>query len=690
MRFTLARKIAALTAAMLIATSIVSVFSLIANRALHDRDDTRLVEIQFLQARQADLDFATFKAMKYAARVDSAMMSCDSLLSLYQREPKARELLTALHTYKMRFDSIVIVAKTIGLTDSTGLAGEIFSSLKALESLTSTVGIAQQGQLPLLYALARSSVREYTAGHISSNVKEAAKQYEKTLTALRSNVVTMAFSPSEAMTAQTHLQRADEAFKQLAKSKKVVQNLSAAFKLDIKAVRPLVQELGDEKERRADIVATSGVFVIFLAVGLSCMAAFYLGRSVTRPIVRLRDTVQAIASGAVNAKVEQVSNRDEVGELARAFNIMVTNVQEGIAALQAEKASVQAKVEEAVRESTREREYLSQSVEAMLIGVGQFAQGNLTTRLQIHHQDDIGRLYVGFNEAVRNIASIIEQVSDTISVTARASAEISTQTAQVADGIEQQADQTRDVVRTIGLINAAAAQSTEQTVLASKEALQASADAVEGGKVISQMIARMESIADAVTRASAAISLLDKSSELIGDVIKVIEEIADQTNLLALNAAIEAARAGEAGRGFAVVADEVRKLAERTQQATKQVTSTILNIQEGTQTSMNAMDVGTEEAYQGRMMTEQAASALERIVAHTKRVSERISSVAVSSERQALASARIVNSIDSINDVAQSSTRAIQHIEQMTMDLRQLTINLQGMVSHFIVQQQVE
>ncbi len=681
MRVTLSQKLFGMAALLLLFTCIVSVFSILASHALHDRDDARLVEISFLQARQGDLDFSTFKGIKFANRVDTAVAVCDSILHLYATEQIPQNLNLAIKQYHTRFDSIVTDAKRLGPADTLGVAGTLNKTLRTIETF---MPVEHQEDTRLLFLLARSKVREVTDVHIALGSTKTTDELQKIIATLRIKSASVNISPADQTTADQAFSSCSEQIRELGMLKKRLQALSNGLKTDIVAIRPLLKELANQKARRADIITASSLAAIGLSFVLSVIIGIVLSRSITKPVAKLREAVQTVAAGNIDTTVEVTSN-DEIGDVAQAFNQMIRSIKSGITELQAEKASVQAKVEEAVSESEREKRYLARSVERMLVGVNNVAQGDLTVRLIAAQDDDIARLYEGLNNALENIAEMVHAVSQAVEATAAAGGDISLKTSQMASNMERQTAQTDDVAQAISAINLAITQNTQQTSLASSEAAQASADAVEGGKIISRTIDGMGSIADVVIKSAQTIEQLGKSSEEIGEIIQVIEEIADQTNLLALNAAIEAARAGEQGRGFAVVADEVRKLAERTQKATRQIGSMIQQIQTNTINAINAMQEGTQEVAKGKAMTEQAAGALERIIERTSKVSGIITLVAEASQKQAVASKNITQSIESISTVTQSSSDAIHQIEHTASNLQRLTNNLQLLVSRFIV-----
>lgn len=207
--------------------------------------------------------------------------------------------------------------------------------------------------------------------------------------------------------------------------------------------------------------------------------------------------------------------------------------------------------------------------------------------------------------------------------------------------------------------------------------------AEEGSKIVNNTIEGMIKIDKVVSEAAVIIERLGGSTDKIGEIIQVIDDIADQTNLLALNAAIEAARAGEQGRGFAVVADEVRKLAERTSKATSEISKMIKSIIDETHTAVKSIETGTGEVTKGKNEAILAGKSLEEILSGSSKVVEAVSKVAHNSESQSQRADQINTSIETIVNITRESSSGITQLSGSAETLNDLTYKLRSLVSEF-------
>jgi methyl-accepting chemotaxis protein len=311
------------------------------------------------------------------------------------------------------------------------------------------------------------------------------------------------------------------------------------------------------------------------------------------------------------------------------------------------------------------------------------ASGDLTVQVEQNSSDEIGQLAGAFKRMVESLRETIGQVGEASSAVASASNQISSSTEEMAAGAQEQTSQAGEVASAVEEMtktiveNSKNASSTADTAKEAKEA------AEQGGTVVEETVTGMKRIAEVVKQSAETVQELGKSSDQIGEIIGVIDDIADQTNLLALNAAIEAARAGEQGRGFAVVADEVRKLAERTSKATKEIAGMIRKIQGETKGAVTSMEEGTKQVDEGIKLADKAGSSLHVIVGISQKVTDMVAQIAAASEEQSSASEQISKNVEAISSVTGETAQGVQQIARAAEDLNRLTENLQQIVSRF-------
>jgi methyl-accepting chemotaxis protein len=326
---------------------------------------------------------------------------------------------------------------------------------------------------------------------------------------------------------------------------------------------------------------------------------------------------------------------------------------------------------------------IGQAVVALERASAQMAQGDLTITADYQGQDELGRVAKAFNLMRERFHTMVQQVSSATGQLAAAAQQTSAVNLQASVSLRGQQSEIDQVATAMHEMTATVQEVAHSAAGAAQAAEQADRDATDGKQVVSQTVEVIEVLAREVEKAATVISQLVQDSDKIGGVLEVIRSIAEQTNLLALNAAIEAARAGEQGRGFAVVADEVRSLASRTQQSTTEIQGMIEKLQSGSANAMKVMDASCMQAHKGVQQVTQAGATLDRISQSVATINDMNAQIASAAEEQSAVAEEINRNIVTVSQVAEQVSDGAQQTNATSEELARLAEQLQGLVKQF-------
>ncbi|MHB8708694.1 MAG: methyl-accepting chemotaxis protein, partial [Desulfuromonadales bacterium] len=410
---------------------------------------------------------------------------------------------------------------------------------------------------------------------------------------------------------------------------------------------------------------------------LAALASLLLATGIVRPLREVVGNLREIADGSGDLSRElPVRSRDEIGELSESFNRFLVRQREMIGRLHAVIGEL-GKANERVRSSSHEvmegavrqsqaLEDTSRAIEGIDGAAGGIAE---STGVLVSSVEESSSATLELGATIEEIAGQMEKLFATVEEISSAINQMSVASQEVSENVGILSSSTEVTVSSMLEMDASIKEIEDNATLTSQLAKAAAEDAQQGKQTVDETIRGIEIIRETVDRASEAIMELGRQSGAIGKILTVIDEVADQTSLLSLNAAIIAAQAGEHGRGFAVVADEIRELAERTAVSTREIATIIGSLQEGTQEAVLAMKEGNERVHQEVNRSRAAGTALEKIRTSTLKAMEQVNGIVRATKEQAHGSRQVT---DSMNQVAAMLEQIATAIVEQSQGARQL------------------
>ncbi|MDH5302392.1 MAG: HAMP domain-containing methyl-accepting chemotaxis protein, partial [Gammaproteobacteria bacterium] len=313
------------------------------------------------------------------------------------------------------------------------------------------------------------------------------------------------------------------------------------------------------------------------------------------------------------------------------------------------------------------------------------AQGDLTQDLQAHSSDEIGKLISSMQHMQENLKNMLTEMNQSSTELAAASEELASVSEETNANTHNQQGEIDQMAAAMEQMSATVQEVAQNAASTSEFTKHANSEAETGARTVQNAAAAIEKLATSVASAAELLDALEKKSESISSVLDVIKSVAEQTNLLALNAAIEAARAGEQGRGFAVVADEVRILAQRTQQSTEEIEAMISSVQSGTADAVSAMSLSRDLASTSVEHARNCGLALDNITQVVAQINNMNLQIATAAEEQARVAEEVSANVCTISGIGQQNSAAANQTSSSSQELSQMAINLQELICKFKV-----
>ncbi len=417
-----------------------------------------------------------------------------------------------------------------------------------------------------------------------------------------------------------------------------------------------------------------------LAAGLVAGgAAWSLGEAMTGQVKRDTEALKQLLAQAAQGNLEvqaPVTSQDAMGQLASEFNKMTRSF-----------LATTREFKRRAEEQEQQKENLQRQVIRLLDDVEGAARGDLTVQAEVT-ADVLGAVADSFNLTIQNLREIVQKVKQAARQVNRGAGENETFARALNSDALRQAEELAVTLNSIQMLTNSIQRVASSAQEAQEVARVASLTALQGGEAVDRTVAGILEIRETVAQTTRQVKRLAESSQEISKIVGLISQIASRTNLLALNASIEAARAGDAGRGFAIVADEVRQLADRASKSSREIEQIVLQIQSETGSVMTAMEEGTQQVIQGTRLAEDAKRSLDKIIQVSQQIDGLVSSITAATVEQTDASRQVSQVMQSVELAAQETSQESQRVSASLQNLVGVARDLLNSVEQFRVERQ--
>jgi len=439
----------------------------------------------------------------------------------------------------------------------------------------------------------------------------------------------------------------------------------------------VASSLSDENPAVVNQLRNTGWIAALVSGVVGGGAAFAVGQVTAKQIKRSTDDLQnqfnSVCQGNLNARAT-VYSEDEFGHLSSGFNQMARVI-----------LTTTSEAQRKAEEQEQAKEDLQRQVIRLLDDVEGAARGDLTVQAEVT-ADVLGAVADSFNLTIQNLREIVQQVKTATRQVTKSSTDNEMFARSLSSDALRQAEELAVTLNSVQVMTESIQRVAESAREAEEVARSASSTALKGGEAVERTVAGILQIRETVAETTRKVKRLAESSQEISKIVALISQIASRTNLLALNASIEAARAGEAGRGFAIVADEVRQLADRAAKASKEIEQIVLQIQSETGSVMTAMEEGTQQVIEGTKLAEQAKRSLEDIIQVSNRIDVLVRSITSDTVEQTETSRAVAQVMQSVELTAQETSQEAQRVSASLQNLVGVARDLLTSVERFRVE----